>query len=473
MKQILQRYKDLQDIIAILGIDELSEEDKLTVSRARKIQRFLSQPFFVADAVHRPRGQVRADRRHDQGFKEIVDGKHDGLPEQAFYLVGHDRGSAREGQDDEAVAIRTRTSWRCRRKLTLEIVTPDQSHLASEVDEVSLPGSEGDFGVLPGHTPFFATLRTGEMWYRQGAEKHYLAVSVGLRRSAAGPGDGAGAGGRARRGHRRGARRGRHDARRGDACETVPHEIGLRARAARAAAHAAAAAGRDRAPRDTAVTVGVPVPRPMLAQSPRTLSATAASSRRLVARDLKARYRGSVLGFFWSFVNPLLLLLIYTFVFTDGAAAARIRRRWSRTRCSCSAASCRGPGSPRRCSSRPNVLIAGGNLIKKVLFPAEVLPIVTVLANMVHFFLGLPILAAFLIYYQRPLDPLELLWFPVIVLVQLVLTLGLALLVSALTVHFRDLKDLLGNLLTLWFFATPIIYPMSAGAARTCAGCST
>ena len=107
-----------------------------------------------------------------------------------------------------------------------------------------------------------------------------------------------------------------------------------------------------------------------------------------------------------------------------------------------------------------NTLIAGGNLIKKVLFPAEVLPIVTVLANMVHFFLGLPIMAVFLIYYQRPLDPVELLWFPVIVLIQLVLTTGLALFLSALTVHFRDLKDLLGNLLTLWFFATPIIYPM-------------
>ena len=110
------------------------------------------------------------------------------------------------------------------------------------------------------------------------------------------------------------------------------------------------------------------------------------------------------------------------------------------------------------------MLISGGNLIKKVLFPAEVLPFVTVLANMVHFFLGLPILAAFLIYYRRPLDPIELLWFPVIVLVQLLLLLGLSLLVSALTVHFRDLKDILGNLLTLWFFATPIIYPMSAGA---------
>ncbi len=67
---------------------------------------------------------------------------------------------------------------------------------------------------------------------------------------------------------------------------------------------------------------------------------------------------------------------------------------------------------------------------------------------------------AFLIYYQRPIDRCELFWFPVIVLVQLVLTIGLALFLSALTVHFRDLKDLLGNLLQFWFFATPIIYPM-------------
>ena len=80
------------------------------------------------------------------------------------------------------------------------------------------------------------------------------------------------------------------------------------------------------------------------------------------------------------------------------------------------------------------------------------------MANMVHFFLGLPILAAFVLYYQRPIDPLELLWLPVIVLVQAILSTGLAFFLSALTVHFRDLKDLLGNILTLWFFATPIIY---------------
>jgi ABC-type polysaccharide/polyol phosphate export permease len=107
-----------------------------------------------------------------------------------------------------------------------------------------------------------------------------------------------------------------------------------------------------------------------------------------------------------------------------------------------------------------NVLIAGGNLIKKVMFPAEVLPIVSVLANMVHFFLGLPILVAFLIYYRAPLQLSEVVWFPFVVLVQLVLTLGLAFIVSSLTVHFRDIKDLLSNLVTFWFFATPIIYPM-------------
>jgi ABC-type polysaccharide/polyol phosphate export permease len=112
-----------------------------------------------------------------------------------------------------------------------------------------------------------------------------------------------------------------------------------------------------------------------------------------------------------------------------------------------------------------NVLIAGGNLIRKVLFPAEVLPLVTVFAGMVHFFLGLPILAAFFAYYGRPVLPLDLLWLPAIVIVQLALTLGLALFLSALTVHFRDIRDLLANLLTLWFFATPIIYALADAPA--------
>ena len=181
----------------------------------------------------------------------------------------------------------------------------------------------------------------------------------------------------------------------------------------------------------------------------------------LVVRELKARYRGSVLGFFWSFVNPLLLLLIYTFVFTvvlPGTHPAEIEPYALFMFCGIL------PWTWFSSSliESSNVLISGGNLIKKVLFPAEVLPIVTVLANMVHFFLGLPILAVFLVYYRASLHPGELVWFPVIVLVQLLLTVGLALIVSALTVHFRDIKDLLANLLTFWFFATPIIYPMAA-----------
>jgi len=84
----------------------------------------------------------------------------------------------------------------------------------------------------------------------------------------------------------------------------------------------------------------------------------------------------------------------------------------------------------------------------------------------VHFCFGLPILVAFLIYYRVPVAPTDLLWFPLVVLIQLVLTTGLALLVSALTVHFRDVRDLLANLLTLWFFATPIIYPISQAPER-------
>src|SRR3954470_7169594 len=152
----------------------------------------------------------------------------------------------------------------------------------------------------------------------------------------------------------------------------------------------------------------------------------------LVARELKARYRGSVLGFFWSFINPLLLLLVYSFVFTFVMPASKAPRitpyalfmfcgilpwTWFASSLNESA----------------GVLISGGNLIKKVLFPAEVLPIVTVLSNMIHFLFGLAVLAGFLIYYHRPLHAGELAVFPVVVLVQLILTTAFALLLSALT----------------------------------------
>jgi len=88
VQQILQKYKDLQDIIAILGMDELSDEDKLTVARARRIQRFLSQPFHVAETFTGEKGRYVSVEDTVQGFKEIIEGKHDDLPEAAFYMVG-------------------------------------------------------------------------------------------------------------------------------------------------------------------------------------------------------------------------------------------------------------------------------------------------------------------------------------------------------------------------------------------------
>ncbi|MFW6160224.1 MAG: ABC transporter permease [Acidobacteriota bacterium] len=190
----------------------------------------------------------------------------------------------------------------------------------------------------------------------------------------------------------------------------------------------------------------------------------------LVSRELKARYRGTVLGFLWSFINPLLLMIIYTIVF--GFII--------------------GPRDPAFgqspilyalflfCGVLPwtwfssssiesaNVLMVQGNLIKKILFPAEVLPVVVVTSNFIHFLFGLPILilakGIILLLVDNPaaqgFTP-YLAFLPLVILVQYVFSLALALLLSALTVHFRDIKDILANLLTFWFFASPIIYPIT------------
>ena len=98
VQQILQKYKELQDIIAILGIDELSDEDKLTVARARRIQRFLSQPFHVAETFTGMKGAYCKIEDTVRGFKEICDGKHDDLPEQAFYMVGGIEGAVEKAK---------------------------------------------------------------------------------------------------------------------------------------------------------------------------------------------------------------------------------------------------------------------------------------------------------------------------------------------------------------------------------------
>jgi F-type H+-transporting ATPase subunit beta len=99
VQRVLQRYRDLQDIIAILGIDELSEDDRLTVARARKIQRFLTQPMFVAEAFTGTPGVYVRVADTVRGFKEILEGKHDALPEQAFYMQGDIESAVRRAEE--------------------------------------------------------------------------------------------------------------------------------------------------------------------------------------------------------------------------------------------------------------------------------------------------------------------------------------------------------------------------------------
>ncbi len=108
VKEVLQRYRELQDIIAILGIDELSDEDKVTVNRARKLERFLSQPFFVAEQFTGIPGKYVKVEESIRGFKEILEGKHDDIPERAFFMKGSidevvaDAGGRRGEQDDSS-----------------------------------------------------------------------------------------------------------------------------------------------------------------------------------------------------------------------------------------------------------------------------------------------------------------------------------------------------------------------------------
>jgi ABC-type polysaccharide/polyol phosphate export permease len=173
-----------------------------------------------------------------------------------------------------------------------------------------------------------------------------------------------------------------------------------------------------------------------------------------VVRELKARYRGSVLGFLWSFINPLLQLLIYWFVFTvvlpnrvPGVEPYALFLftgilPWTWFNASV--------------MESTTVLISSGNLIKKIMFPAEILPFVVVFTNMVHFFLGLPILFFFLVYYGKIHATIAFL--PGVVAIQLVFTLGVCLFVAALSVHFRDVQNIMANLTMLWFFASPVIY---------------
>ena len=184
----------------------------------------------------------------------------------------------------------------------------------------------------------------------------------------------------------------------------------------------------------------------------------------LTARELKARYRGSVLGFLWSLLNPLLMLAVYTVVFQlifpNRAAGTRpyalflftglLPWNWLSAALADSSAS----------------LPTHGALLRKVLFPAEVLPAVAVLAQGIHFVLALPVLLVALVagsagLFDAPVAlGAPLLQVPFLLALEGLFLLGVGLLLAALTVHFRDIKDLLGTALSLWFFATPVLYAL-------------
>ena len=182
----------------------------------------------------------------------------------------------------------------------------------------------------------------------------------------------------------------------------------------------------------------------------------------LTGRELEARYRGSFLGYFWSLVNPLLLLGVYTLVFD-----VVFQARW-------------GEAHPysvflvtglfpwiwlsSSLLDSTSSLVQSSALIRKAVFPAEALPLVTVLAHLVHFLLALPIAAIALVVARVlgfPVGGWPAIALPLVILVQLPFVAGLALALAALNVHFKDVRDLLQNLLTLGFFVTPILYPLS------------
>lgn len=188
----------------------------------------------------------------------------------------------------------------------------------------------------------------------------------------------------------------------------------------------------------------------------------------LTRRELAARYRGSTLGFLWSLVNPLLLLIVYSLVFSvifrprDAAvvtygpyalflATGVIPWIWVQT----------------AWLEGANSLLANAGLIRKAAFPAEILPVVSVVANLFHLVLALPVLAlAFVITSMvvPETTPVTFEWtaalLPLMVLLQVPMVMGLSLATAALNVHFKDVRDILQNLLTLLFFATPILYTM-------------
>lgn len=179
--------------------------------------------------------------------------------------------------------------------------------------------------------------------------------------------------------------------------------------------------------------------------------------RNLVIRDLKSRYKNSVLGVAWSWINPLLMMVVYTVVFNVLAGRSNLPNYpvflicallpWNFFSVSVSQAT--------------SCIIEAAPLVKKVYFPREVLPISVVIGNLVHFLISLPIFFVLALVMGNPITPWVLL-LPVIIAIQFCFTLGVGMVVATLNVFYRDMQHIVGVLLLAWFFLTPIFYPITS-----------
>lgn len=180
----------------------------------------------------------------------------------------------------------------------------------------------------------------------------------------------------------------------------------------------------------------------------------------LTRKDLRLKYKGTALGFLWSLLNPLLLMLVYSFVFT-------IITRFQVERYPVFLLAGMLPWNTFviALSTAAMTIVANSNLVRRVNFPREFLPLASVLSSLVNLTLSLGILFVFAFFFRQPLG-LPLLALPLLMILQTVFTAGASLLLAALTVYLRDVENLIGVALTIMFFITPILYPLSAIQGR-------
>ena len=175
----------------------------------------------------------------------------------------------------------------------------------------------------------------------------------------------------------------------------------------------------------------------------------------LVIRDLKVRYKNSVLGFLWSLLNPLLLMLVFTVVFTIMLPNLAIPKFPVFVLCALL------PWNFFNTSvlGATTSIVSNGHLIKKVYFPREILPIAMVLSNFVNLLLALPVLFALIVFFRVPLN-VSLVYLPLIMIVQVAFTIGMALILATLDVFYRDTGVIMEVIMQAWFFLTPVFYPV-------------